>query len=72
MINPFIAEATRFKRVLPDYRKVYHGAFQYPRAAILITRRSFPTAREAKEYANRVLGRWCKLYHAAITQAVTK
>ena len=62
MINPHLYE--------PMYKRVesqrFAGAKHYQPIVAIFTRRTFRRASEAKEYAERVHARWCRLYEAAI------
>jgi hypothetical protein len=62
MINPHL--------ITPKYKRVnsfqFAGGHKYFPLLNHFTRRSFRRASEAKEYAERVHARWCRLYLAAV------
>jgi hypothetical protein len=62
MTNPHLIQP-KYKRV-NSYQ--FAGGHKYFPLLNHFTRRTFRRATEAKEYAERVHARWCRLYDAAV------
>ena len=65
MINPHLYQPL-VKRIEPQR---YGGMKYYQPIVALFTKRTFKRASEAKEYAEKVRARWCRLYDTSIRSA---